>query len=310
MTTLRDLDDPALDDESVSQLAWYHTSTYPDWPSPRYLHETRHRLESLRRPTFQYFDSMLHNELSKALHVGTYESAIENMLRRMRNQSDASSHFYLHRVALRIASSELGSLRNENAEKVSRLLVHDLTARRLTALRYVNVYESPGSISLAIDPIVIEYVQSIPIPVRAGLQQPTAEAVAAVAAAKGAIAIARSRMPVTAGIDKDDLDMRVLIGEPGDTVAEKINACNDDLCTAWTRLRTRLSDQYLDGVSPTVQQRFVNSIGTQSNRKDSDSPHDYHERFRSYSTLLTAGAYMRNAIADQPTRTATIDIYP
>ncbi|SDR20768.1 hypothetical protein SAMN04489765_3838 [Tsukamurella pulmonis] len=32
---------------------------------------------------------------AKALHVGTYEAAVENMLRRMRNQNDLASQFYL-----------------------------------------------------------------------------------------------------------------------------------------------------------------------------------------------------------------------
>jgi hypothetical protein len=31
---IRDEEDPALDDELVPRLAWYHSSTWPDWPSP------------------------------------------------------------------------------------------------------------------------------------------------------------------------------------------------------------------------------------------------------------------------------------
>jgi Zn ribbon nucleic-acid-binding protein len=32
--TLRDADDPVLDDQQAGRVAWYHTSTVPDWPQP------------------------------------------------------------------------------------------------------------------------------------------------------------------------------------------------------------------------------------------------------------------------------------
>ncbi len=37
---------------------------------------------------------------AKALHIGTYEAAVHNMLRRIRDQADRGNQFYLYRVHL------------------------------------------------------------------------------------------------------------------------------------------------------------------------------------------------------------------
>lgn len=38
---------------------------------------------------------------AKALHVGTYEAAVHNMLRRIHDQADHGAQFYLYRVHLK-----------------------------------------------------------------------------------------------------------------------------------------------------------------------------------------------------------------
>src|SRR5699024_11868511 len=43
---------------------------------------------------------------AKALHVGTYEAAVHNMLRRMRDQADRGNQFYLYRVHLKPSVTE------------------------------------------------------------------------------------------------------------------------------------------------------------------------------------------------------------
>ena len=45
-------------------------------------------------------DRWAEQQKSKALHVGTYEAAIENMLRRMNDQPEGDAPFYLYRVVL------------------------------------------------------------------------------------------------------------------------------------------------------------------------------------------------------------------
>lgn len=92
------------------------------------------------------YTQMVTHQQTKALHVGTYESSIENTLRRMRDEADAHSQFYLHRVALNVAADAIDTpLRHESHDDASQLVLRDLGA--LIAVRYINVRESPGSMA-------------------------------------------------------------------------------------------------------------------------------------------------------------------
>src|SRR4051812_22783462 len=81
-------DDPALNDTVATQLAWYHTSTYLDWPptidfAGRLNDDVRQMMggdEAVER--------WANRQANKALHVGSYESAVHNMLRRINDQGD------------------------------------------------------------------------------------------------------------------------------------------------------------------------------------------------------------------------------
>ena len=90
--------------------------------------------------TFE-FARIVSGEQTKALH--TYESAIENMLRRMYDQNDANSDFYLHRVALRLPDTAIpDGYRHESHEDASDLTLDDLG--EFLAVRYLNVREAPA----------------------------------------------------------------------------------------------------------------------------------------------------------------------
>lgn len=86
-----DSGDPALDDDTVAQFFWYHTSTQPDWPTRNFdpaavlTAETRRMMDGEQRVA-----AWAARQRAKALHVGTYEAAVHNMLRRIRNQADRS----------------------------------------------------------------------------------------------------------------------------------------------------------------------------------------------------------------------------
>lgn len=165
VTRLRDEDDPAMDNEVLSQLAWYHTSTSYDWPSPAHSEAVRARLADRRTIAGIPVERLIEHEISKAVHVGTYEAAIENMLRRMRDRDDAAKTFYLHRVTLKLLPSQINTgYRDENHEAASQLTIQEIQAEGLLAIRYLNVRESAGSLSLAVVPQVIEEVQSLPLP--------------------------------------------------------------------------------------------------------------------------------------------------
>jgi hypothetical protein len=162
---LRDADDPALDDQWLGRTAWYHTSTDRDWPNgtrtmPTESDNSIARLLSpggLKRARERYE--------TQALHLGTYETAIESMLRRMRDQADGGSQFYLYRVRLRDRLTVEAGLRDENHAEAAQITERELGG--LDAIRYLNVHESPGSISLALRRGAIVATQRVALPLAA-----------------------------------------------------------------------------------------------------------------------------------------------
>lgn len=163
---LRDQDDPALDDAMLSRLSWYHTSTYAELPSGAYQRDTEAAFSTDRaRALLGDPTAHLHAQLDKALHLGTYESAVENMYRRMRNQGDADSAFYLHRVRISVTPARINpGYRDETNEAAANISITELANDGLDAVRYLNVWEAGGSISLAVRPDVITGIQTIPVP--------------------------------------------------------------------------------------------------------------------------------------------------
>lgn len=161
---LRDADDPTVSDLQVAAFTWYHTSTDPDWPP----HEmpvpdsTNEFLGELMTPTA--FEAVHRRLTTQALHVGTYEAAVESMLRRMLDQDDAGSQFYLYRVRLRNGLILEAGWRDENQAEAAQITQPDLEGAGLDGIRYLNVHESPGSISLAVQRSAVAAVQVIAIP--------------------------------------------------------------------------------------------------------------------------------------------------
>jgi hypothetical protein len=89
------------------------------------------------------------------------------MLRRMHDQADARSQFYLHRVTLEIDPSRINQgYRDENEQAAAQLGVADLDAAEVDAIRYLNVYEATGTLSLAVHPRVVRTAQTVALPVQ------------------------------------------------------------------------------------------------------------------------------------------------
>jgi hypothetical protein len=147
----------------------------------------------------------------KALHVGSYESAIENMLRRMLNQDDRGGVFYLHRVALNLCPGDLNDgIRDENHEPASQLDLDDLKREGLRAIRYLNVWEASGTVSLAIDPGVIESIQTLRLPAAALAPEIPNDLLPALKAVETALADAAAAMPDTSHLDPMHVRMLAL----------------------------------------------------------------------------------------------------
>lgn len=80
---LRDLNDIALQDNYVARLYWYHSSPYENWPDTEaYAAEFTARMAKGQIHGPFTLQQLLEQHTSLAVHTGTYEAAIENMLRR------------------------------------------------------------------------------------------------------------------------------------------------------------------------------------------------------------------------------------
>lgn len=130
------------------------------------------------------------------------------MFRRMRNQADGDSQFYLYRVALRSDGLRLQpGYRDENEDEAANLSIDELDAQGVDVIRYLNVHEALGSVSIAVRPSVIEAVQRTPIPAR-GFAVVSSLALAAQIAAWATehSAIEQARIPLSA-IPSPELQM-------------------------------------------------------------------------------------------------------
>lgn len=138
---VRDQGDPALDDRTLNKLSWYHTSPYEDWPSPDYERDVQVAFStSPARTLMGDPERYLRNQLDKALPLGTYEAAIENMYRRMSDQRLAHSAFYLHRARINIATDRVNrGFHDENEQPAADISITELTDLDLDAVRYLNV---------------------------------------------------------------------------------------------------------------------------------------------------------------------------
>ncbi|MBG6181903.1 hypothetical protein [Arthrobacter sp. CAN_A1] len=165
---LRNPNDLALCDRAVSRLAWYHTTDQFDWPASEKPLETsvvEHFLERVRMSDEELDAYRLIHE-NQALHIGTYEAALESMLRRMREQDAQDQQFYLFRVGLREGLEIESCWRDENTSPAAKITSADLIDQGIDAIRYLNAHESVGSISMAVLRGGIESVQKLALPVR------------------------------------------------------------------------------------------------------------------------------------------------
>ncbi|MFC0674526.1 hypothetical protein [Brachybacterium hainanense] len=160
-----DLDDPALDDGQVARFAWYHTSTHADWPTEDFdpaavlTPVTRRRMGG-----DEHVAAWAARQRAKALHVGTYEAAIHNMLRRIANQADSRSEFHLYRVRLRPDVVVRESWVVDPSDWLGDVVLADVCPPGVDVTRYLNRREDPGGISLALGRDAIASVQQVSLP--------------------------------------------------------------------------------------------------------------------------------------------------
>ena len=157
--------DPALDDEQVARFFWYHTSTHQDWPKKYFdpaatlTRETRLMMGGEKRVA-----AWAARQRAKALHVGTYEAAVHNMLRRICDQADHGSQFYLYRVRLKPSVVLRKGWLIDPSDFVGDVVLDEVCPPGIDVARYLNYHEDPGGLSLALGRDVIASVQQVAIP--------------------------------------------------------------------------------------------------------------------------------------------------
>jgi hypothetical protein len=158
-------DDPALSDDNVAQLIWYHTSTQPDWPTRNF--DPAAELTEQTRQMMGGDDRVAHwaeRQRAKALHVGTYEAAVHNMLRRINDQADHGSQFYLYRVYLAPTITVREGWLIDPSNFVGDVVLDEVCPPGIDVARYLNYNEDPGGLSLAVGRAAIASTQQIAIP--------------------------------------------------------------------------------------------------------------------------------------------------
>lgn len=274
VATIRDTADPALDNSIVSHLAWYHTSIHANWPETEsaYERDIRAQYASLRH-TFGDFEGAVRRNATQALHLGTYEAAIENMHRRMRNEADGQTPFYLHRVHVEIADGRVNpGVIDENDEPAAQITTTEMQARGLDAIRYLNVWEATGCVSLAVQRGVIKEIQSTPIPLPSeDFRHP------------------QHTLDLLAELD------RLAVG-PG--TVDEVEWRGYGLAT---RLEDVLSAHYLPDVSATVIDSFKNAMSHTQNRRGEDRG-ALADTFASHAAVLTESHRVIRHLSAQPSR--------
>lgn len=279
---LRNADDPVLDDQVACNVAWYHSSTDPEWPgngrpmppsAAGFL--ARVMLDDEVQLVRDHYET-------QALHLGTYEAAIESMLRRMRDQDDGAAQFCLYRVALRRDNITIeAGWRDENSAEAANITQSDL--RDSDAIRYLNVHESPGSISLAVHPKSIEAVQGVLLPVQAlkvSVSTSLVSEVTRLRARIGQVEAAR-----TADLDPLEQIQQRTAARQG---ALFVRSSTPEQHEMLQHINKLIEDEYLPGVSLPVRAKFADALHAW--HQVQDSPIDdisYIERFALMATALT-----------------------
>jgi len=307
VAALRNPDDPVLDNTRINRVAWYHTSTHLDWPSATYANDQRAKLLA----TAHYLpaghsDSFIEQQLNQALHVGTYESAIENMLRRMCDQDDGAAQFYLHRVTLAVDPDCVNDgYRDENHESAAQLTTSDLRQSGLVAIRYMNVYESVGSLSLAVLPETITYVQTISLPVTTLAPTHNDSLHSLLEQFQGSLEGLRTNAPETSAIAAVRLRLKQLIEPDLEEIHAMSAAHGSSYYELWNSLIAALTEQYLPHISPVVREDFDSAMSAWHREQAKQSAGRFADFFAASAVALTRPRAVMALAATQEPRAMT-----
>jgi hypothetical protein len=279
---LRDADDPVLDDDAAFSVAWYHTSVVPDWPPDGRPMTAQEAGFTARYVGLDGIDAVREWQENQALHLGTYEAAIECMLRKMRYENLGGAQFWLYRVALRREGTRIrpGFL-NETFDEISQVTQDELG--EWGAVRYLNTWESPGSISLAVRPQSLATVQGIELPAfprSAGAAPSLLRDVTRIRDRISQIEATRDDGP-----DPTERLRQRRAAAEGETLPREPTPEQQDL---QTRIDDLIAEEHLPGVSVLVREKFSGAMQAWSEAQETE-PDDLAliTRFSAMAAALT-----------------------
>lgn len=292
---LRDPEDPTLDDQKLPELAWYHTTNDPGWPGKSKPAPERD-LDSLRLQGFteDRLRRYSHRRATQALHVGTYEAAIESMLRRMRNQGGQDSEFYLHRVRLRQDVRIEDGWRDENNAAAAAVTQADLANHGVEVIRYLNAYESIGSLSLAVVPEAIASTQSIRLPIQNHIELPDTETYEWLKEIRERIDAVRADAR-----DRPLTPLEKLRKRASDRMGGT-ELIPNEVYAAARELEEAAANRYLGSSTSMVSENFLRSLRSPDPVGDYASDMRWLIKFRALATILTSPDSVHRALDAQP----------
>lgn len=286
---LRDANDPVLEYQAAVNAAWYHTSTDPRWPR-RGREMTPAQVASLRRLTGTAAEGIREASETQALHLGTYEAAVESMLRKMRDEDMAGETFWLYRVALRRDAAIEPGYRKETIDEAAQITQANLGAH--DAIRYLNTWESPGSVSLAVRPGSLAAVQGIEVPV-------TTLGEAAAPALLLKVTRIRNRISQIQDARRDEPSQMERLRQRraarhGGSLERSPTHEQHRLLEEISKL---ISCHYLPGISLTVREQFSSAMSAWAREQEPTvSDTAFIERFASLAMILTGPADVQLAL--------------
>lgn len=218
----------------ISGVAWFHTSTHSAWPPP----------EAAAR--------------DRAIHLGTYEAAVDSMFYRMSAMDEAHSPFYLHRAVLPKSVSINPHLGEDSGQMFTGIVdLQVATEGGHDGYRYVNRKEHRGSVSLAMDPIVVTAVQTIALPRTELLLHAETRAEAAVAIHETECAAAEATLTIS---DRRTPPPQLDIVFGRTAAARRLGDRDRRLWTARDALYDVLDEVYLANVSTPHRDLFRDAL--------------------------------------------------
>lgn len=275
ITAAVDPADAALTATDVAGLAWFHTTTRATWPPPEAWGDD-----------------------ARALHVGTYEAAIETMFDRIRNRLDTpDAQFYLYRVALR-GDAEVDPVVGKDAGNFATgfVALSSIVDDGFVVRRYLNAREHPGSISLALAPAAIAAVQRIAVPVAPAPEEHHDSAILAVAAHyadRATRTLSETRPTYVATEERSRVD-EIALGTPGSAVLYIDGAMSS---AALNAVEALAAASYLNGVGERVRDKFARAIAT---RDTSSTAVGRLGNYRENASVLVDYATVLEALNAQP----------